>query len=125
MQTILTRIQAVLGLRSVRYGANASAMTVLMIALVVMINVLGVRYHRRFDVTANKEFSISQQSKQIVQTLKKPLEIVGYFGAQDNTQKDDVDSRLKEYVAASPLISYRFVNPDTDPVAAKTDNITA
>jgi len=125
MQTILARIQAVLGLRSVRYGANASAMTVLMIALVVMINVLGVRYHRRFDVTANKEFSISQQSKQIVQTLKKPLEIVGYFGAQDNTQKDDVDSRLKEYAATSPLISYRFVNPDTDPVAAKTDNITA
>lgn len=125
MQTIIARIQAVLGLRSVRYGANASAMSLLLIALVVMINVLGVRYHRRVDVTANKEFSISQQSTQIVQTLQTPLEIVGYYGAQDNAQKDDVESRLKEYAAASPLISYRFVNPDTDPVAAKADNITA
>ncbi|MFM7679592.1 MAG: GldG family protein [Roseiflexaceae bacterium] len=125
MQTVLARIKAVLGLRSVRYGANASAMSLLLIALVVMINVLGVRYHQRFDVTANKEFSISQQSKDIVQSLQKPLEIVGYYGAQDRAQQDDVESRLKEYRAASAQLSYRFVNPDTDPVATRADNVNA
>ena len=124
MQTVIARIKAVLGLRSVRYGANASAMSLLMIALVVMINVLGVRYHRRIDVTANQEFSISQQSKDIVLSLKKPLEIVGYYGAQDRTRQDDVESRLKEYAATSALLTYRFVNPDTDPVAARADNVT-
>jgi ABC-type uncharacterized transport system involved in gliding motility auxiliary subunit len=125
MQTLIERMRAFLGLRQLRYGANASAMTVLLLALLVMGNVLAVRFHRRIDVTATQSFSISQQSQQIVAALNQPLEVVGYFGAQDKALQSDVESRLKEYVAASPRFSYRFVDPDTDPVAAKNDNITS
>ena len=124
MQTLIQRMRAFLGLRQLRYGANASAMTVLLLVLLVMGNILAVRFHRRIDVTATQSFSISQQSKQIVAALTQPLEVVGYFGAQDKALQSDVESRLKEYVAASPRFSYRFVDPDTDPVAAKNDNIT-
>jgi ABC-type uncharacterized transport system involved in gliding motility auxiliary subunit len=125
MQTLIERMRAFLGLRQLRYGANASAMTVLLLALLVMGNVLAVRFHRRIDVTATQSFSISQQSQQIVAALNQPLEVVGYFGAQDKALQSDVESRLKEYVAATPRFSYRFVDPDTDPVAAKNDNITS
>ena len=125
MQTLIERMRAFLGLRQLRYGANASAMTVLLLALLVMGNVLAVRFHRRIDVTATQSFSISQQSKQIVAALNQPLEVVGYFGAQDKALQSDVESRLKEYVAATPRFSYRFVDPDTDPVAATNDNITS
>ena len=118
-------MRAFLGLRQLRYGANASAMTILLLALLVMVYVLAVRFHRRIDVTATQSFSISQQSKQIVAALNQPLEVVGYFGAQDKVLQSDVESRLKEYVAASPRFSYRFVDPDTDPVAAKNDNISS
>lgn len=52
MQTLIERMRAFLGLRQLRYGANASAMTVLLLALLVMGNVLAVRFHRRIDVTA-------------------------------------------------------------------------
>jgi ABC-type uncharacterized transport system involved in gliding motility auxiliary subunit len=123
MQTLIQRMRAFLGLRQLRYGANASAMTILLLALLVMANILAVRFHRRIDVTATQSFSISQQSKQIVAALTQPIEVVGYFGAQDKALQSDVESRLKEYVAASPQFSYRFVDPDTDPVAAKNDNI--
>jgi ABC-type uncharacterized transport system involved in gliding motility auxiliary subunit len=125
MQTLIQRMRAFLGLRQLRYGANASAMTILLLALLVMVNVLAVRFHRRIDVTATQSFSISQQSKQIVAALNQPLEVVGYFGAQDKVLQSDVESRLKEYVAASSRFSYRFVDPDTDPVAAKNDNISS
>lgn len=124
MQTFIERMRGFLGLRQLRYGANASAMTILLLALLVMANILAVRFHRRIDVTATQSFSISQQSKQIVAALNQPIEVVGYFGAQDKALQSDVESRLKEYVAASPQFSYRFVDPDIDPVAAKTDNIS-
>lgn len=124
MQTLIERMRAFFGLRQLRYGANASAMTILLLALLVMANILAVRFHRRIDVTATQSFSISQQSKQIVVALTQPLEVVGYFGVQDKALQSDVESRLKEYVAASPRVSYRFVDPDIDPVAAKNDNIT-
>lgn len=124
MQTLIQRMRAFLGLRQLRYGANASAMTILLLALLVMANILAVRFHRRVDVTATQSFSISQQSKQIVAALTQPIEVVGYFGAQDKALQSDVESRLKEYVAASSRFSYRFVDPDIDPVAAKNDNIS-
>lgn len=124
MQTFIERLRAILGLRQVRYGANASAMTVLFIAIMVMINVLAVRNPQRIDVTATQEFTLSQQSKQIVATLTQPLQITGYYGANNRAEQDDVETRLKSYVAASAQVSYRFVDPDRDPVAARNDEIT-
>lgn len=125
MQTFIERVRGILGLRQVRYGANASAMSVLFIAIMVMLNVLAVRYPQRLDVTATQEFSLSQQSKQIVAELTQPLTITGYYSANDRFAQDDVETRLKGYVAASGQVSYRFIDPDKDPVSARNDEITA
>ena len=118
------RIQHTLGLRGVRYGANASAMTILFIAIMVLSNILAVRFHTRYDLTAQKEFSISQQTKQILQTVSQPIEIIGFYNGQDAALQADLESRLKEYRAVSPQITYRFVDPDRDPVTASAENIT-
>lgn len=118
------RIQTTLGLRGVRYGANASAMTILFIAVMVLSNILAVRFHTRYDLTAQQEFTISQQTKQILQKLSQPVEIIGFYNGQDAAVQADLESRLKEYRAVSSQISYRFVDPDRDPVTASAENIT-
>jgi len=125
MQKYFSLLTSFLRGRSVRYGANATAMTLLFIGVLVMVNVVAVRYPRSVDVTATQEFTISQQTRQILQELKGPVEIVGYFGSQDRTLEVDVDNLLKKYAAVSPQISYRFIDPDRDPVAARNDNISA
>ena len=122
--SFMQRIQSTLGMRGVRYGANASAMTILFIAIMVLSNILAVRFHTRYDLTAQKEFSISQQTKQILQTLNQPIEIIGFYNGQDAALQADLESRLKEYRAVSSQISYRFVDPDRDPVTASAENIT-
>lgn len=125
MQKYISLLTSFLRGRSVRYGANATAMTLLFIGVLVMVNVLAVRYPRSVDVTATQEFTISQQTRQILQELKGPVEIVGYFGSQDRTLEVDVDNLLKKYAAVSPQVSYRFIDPDRDPVAARNDNISS
>ncbi len=123
--SLLQRIQKTLGLRGVRYGANASAMTILFIAIMVMCNVFAVRFHKRYDLTAQKEFSISQQTTQILQNLSQPIEIIGFYNGQDAALQADLESRLKEYRSVSSQLTYRFVDPDRDPVTANKENITA
>jgi ABC-type uncharacterized transport system involved in gliding motility auxiliary subunit len=125
MQKYISLLTSFLRGRSVRYGANATAMTLLFIGVLVMVNVLAVRYPRSVDVTATQEFTISQQTRQILQELNGPVEIVGYFGSQDRTLEVDVDNLLKKYAAVSPQVSYRFIDPDRDPIAARNDNISA
>jgi ABC-type uncharacterized transport system involved in gliding motility auxiliary subunit len=110
--------------RTLRYGANASAMTLIFVVIMVFANILAVRYHRRFDLTQQKQFSISQQTTQILQKLTEPIEIIGFYNSQDAVMQANLESRLKEYRATSPLISYRFVDPDRDPVTASAENIT-
>jgi ABC-2 type transport system permease protein len=122
--SFMQRIQNTLRLRGVRYGANASAMTILFIAIMVFSNVLAVRFHTRYDLTAQKEFSISQQTKQILQKLTQPVEIIGFYNGQDAALQADLESRLKEYRSVSAQVSYRFVDPDRDPVTASAENIT-
>ena len=113
------------GKRQVRYGTNALVMTVALIAILVFINILAERNHKRWDLTSNQAFSLSQQTIQIINGLKQPVQITGFFVKNDKSTQQDVESRLKEYTSRSNLISYRFIDPNTDPVAARNYNITS
>src|SRR5690349_5642366 len=111
------------GKRQVRYGTNALIMTIALIAILVFVNILAERNHKRWDLTANQAFSLSQQTVQIINGLKHPVQITGFFVKNDQSLRQDVESRLKEYTSRSNLISYRFIDPDVDPVAARKYNI--
>jgi ABC-type uncharacterized transport system involved in gliding motility auxiliary subunit len=106
------------------FGTNALVMTLALIGILVLINVLATRYHKRLDLTENHGFSLSQQSIQILQGLKNPVQIIGFFTSKDATSRDQVDNLLKEYASHSGKVVYRFVDPDADPVTARNYNIT-
>ncbi|HZB95725.1 MAG TPA: hypothetical protein VE268_07175, partial [Herpetosiphonaceae bacterium] len=65
------------------FGTNALVMTLALIGILVLINVLATRYHKRLDLTENHGFSLSQQSIQILQGLKNPVQIIGFFTSKD------------------------------------------
>jgi ABC-type uncharacterized transport system involved in gliding motility auxiliary subunit len=113
------------GRRQVRFGANATVMTIALLGILIFINILAARNHKRWDLTANKDFSLSQQTIQIVESLKRPVQITGFFGKPDQAAQQDLASKLKEYTSRSNLITYRFVDPDTDPTTARAYNITS
>src|SRR5581483_9849510 len=68
-----TSLASLAGRRSARYGANAAIYSVAFIALLVAVNYISNLHHHRFDMTANKVFSLSSQSVNAVKGLKKPL----------------------------------------------------
>src|SRR5689334_15860866 len=105
--------------RQVRFGANATVMTIALIGILIFLNILAVRNHKRWDLTANKDFSLSQQTVQIIQSVKQPVQITAFFGKADQSARQDLESKLKEYTSRSSLITYRSVDPDADPTAAR------
>src|SRR6266545_2872978 len=111
--------------RQVRFGANATVMAIALLGILIFLNILAARNHKRWDLTANKDFSLSQQTVQIIQNVKRPVQITGFFGKADQSARQDLESKLKEYTSRSSLITYRAVDPDTDPATARTYNITS
>lgn len=121
----MDEFRRIVGTRQVRFGTNATIMTIAFLAILVLINVLATRNHVRWDLTAEGAFSLTPESIQIIQDLEQPIMITGFFAQRDRAAQDELDSRLREYTARSDRISYRFIDPDVNPIAARDYNITS
>jgi ABC-type uncharacterized transport system involved in gliding motility auxiliary subunit len=96
----------------------------------VLLNILGVFFFGRADVTKARLFTLSDGSKRVVSELKDNLEVTAYFTADlpapFNATERYVRDILDEYAAASDgKMRITFVNPDTDEKkqAAETDGV--
>jgi ABC-type uncharacterized transport system involved in gliding motility auxiliary subunit len=102
--------------RKARYGLNEAAYTLLFVGLVIVVNFLSARYHRRFDLTAEHAFSLSSQSVKVVQELKKPLKLYGFV---PGGQSERARTLYESYAYASARVSFMLVDPDRHPELAE------
>jgi len=117
---------ALLGRRG-RYGTNTTVMIVAFALIAVLVNFVGFRNHRRFDVTAAGQFSLSRQTLQILEDLDQPVKATGFFVPGDATQdilKEATEDLLAEYAYRSGKFTYDFVDPDAKPAIARQYEIT-
>lgn len=64
--------------RQARFGLNAIGYLVVFVGLVTAANWFATRHNKRWDLTEEGVYSLSEPSKRIVGMLKKPLKIVGF-----------------------------------------------
>jgi ABC-type uncharacterized transport system involved in gliding motility auxiliary subunit len=101
--------------RQTKYVAYATLYITVALAVVTVANVLADRYDKSYDTTANKRYSLSDQTIKVVKGLKQDLTIT-YF-AQDSqfgTAKDKLDM----YANLSPKVHVVYVDPDKKPLVA-------
>src|SRR5215813_10278255 len=103
------------GGRQGKLGANTVALSVAVLALVVVANFLGYRHHKRFDLTAEGLYSISEQTKKVVANLPKDVKVI-YFNKEENQQFSDL---MREYKYGAPRLSYERIDPNQRPEMAK------
>ncbi len=114
-------VQRALGVRSVRYGSNALVFSVAFLAILGLINYLGTqsRFEWRQDFTANKQFTLSQQTLQILENLKSDVKATAFFSPQA-FGRQEAEDRLKEYHLHSPRFNFEFVDPIDRPDLARS-----
>ena len=114
-------VRTFLGERSTKYGANAALYSVLAFGVLVLLNYLGTQYYHRFDLTEAGVYSLSPQSKKLVEELEQTLEVNAFVQAGIDPQLEDL---LGSYAYASDKVSYTIVDPDTRPDLAERFQIT-
>lgn len=102
--------------RQTKYAAYAFTYIVIVIAAVVLANVLADRYNKSYDSTANKRYSLSEQTAKIVKGLKQDASIT-YFN--QSTRFRDGKDLLDQYANLSPKVQVKYVDPDKDPELAR------
>lgn len=106
--------------RQTKYGAYAATYIVVVLAIIVIGNVLANRYNKSYDATANKRYSLSEQTAKIVKGLKQDATIT-YFDR--TTRFRDGKDLLDEYKNLSPKVKVEYVDPDKDPQRAREAGI--
>jgi ABC-type uncharacterized transport system involved in gliding motility auxiliary subunit len=106
--------------RQTRYAAYATIYVLVVLAVVVVANYLANLYSKQYDATANKRYSLSQETKKIVNGLKQDATIT-YFNA--STRFSEGKDILDEYKAISPKIHIKYVDPIKEPMIARQAGI--
>ncbi len=106
--------------RQAKYGAYAAVYTIVIIAVLAAINFLANRYTKSWDSTANKQFSLADQTKKVVGGLQKDVTIDYFDKATQFPQARDL---LDRYAALSPKLKVNYYDPDKKPQIAKAAGV--
>jgi len=106
--------------RQTKYAAYAAVYILVVIAAVAIANVLANRYNKSYDATANKRYSLSDQTAKVVKGLKQDATIT-YFD-QDRRFPHAKDL-LDQYANLSTRIHVKYVDQDKNPQEAREAGI--
>ena len=104
------------GRRNARYGTIAGVSVIVVLGILVAVNYLSDRRNKRWDLTENKQYSLSEQSMKLLGSLKSPAKFMVFDQAQS---LDRFRSRLDAYAYGSKQVDVDYVDVDKDPVKTK------
>src|SRR2546429_2682613 len=106
--------------RQTKYAAYAIIYILVVVAILVVANVLADRYNKTYDGTANKRYSLSDQTAKMAKGLKQDGPITYYNQSPRFQQGKDL---LDQYTNLSPKVHVKYVDPDKEPKIAREAGI--
>jgi len=101
--------------RQTKFTAYVAVYALVIVAVLGVANFLANRYNKSYDSTANKQFSLSDQTEKAVKGLKKDVTVT-YFG--DTNSFRDARDLLGRYTNLSPKLKVEYIDPLKKPQVA-------
>ena len=100
-------------------GINVIVQIALLLFLALMVNYLGFEHYRRWDLSRDKRFELSDKTKRFLESMKGKARITVFF-APNNPIANDVQMLLTEYqYAAKGKIDIENIDPERNLSRAK------
>ncbi|WP_439132666.1 gliding motility-associated ABC transporter substrate-binding protein GldG [Polaribacter sp.] len=88
----------------------------ILISILIGLNFINQSYYKRFDLTADKRYTLSETTSSIVSKVKKPLYVTIYlegdFPSEFKRLQVETRQYLEELAAENGFIKIHFENPD-------------
>src|SRR5215475_7227413 len=102
--------------RQTKFATYATVYVLVVLAVLAGINFLANRYEKSYDSTANKQYSLSDQTIKVVKGLKNDVTVT-YFDSADRFP--GARGTLDRYSALSPKFHVEYIDPERKPQQAK------
>ncbi|NLB95960.1 MAG: GldG family protein [Armatimonadetes bacterium] len=106
-------------------GINTTALTLIVLAILVMVNYIAGRHKYQVDLTRQHLYTLSPQTKEVVKNLKDEVQITAIYqlagrrGAEGQRARD----LLKQYKDISPKIKFEMLDPVAEPAKAMAKGV--
>ena len=103
----------------VRIGLNVLVQIAILLVLAVMVNYLGFEHYRRWDLSRDKKFALSDKTKRFLRSMPAKARITVFF-LPNNPIASDVQGMLTEYqYAAKGKLDVENIDPERNLSRAK------
>jgi len=116
-------VKRVLTARALRYGSNLAVLIVVVVAIVVAVNYIAASHQARWDVNADKLYTLSDQTVKLLEGLKEPVQVTAFYLPEepDYTKSQDL---FDSYRYISKNFVYEFVDYRRKPELVKSFGVT-
>jgi len=85
----------------------------------LIVNILSASFHKRFDLTEDNRYTLSEASKQIIDKIESPIIIDVFLKGDDfpsefKRLQNETKQLLEEFSAENSNINFKFINPLED-----------
>ena len=99
--------------RQVKYGGYAALVTLAVIVGLILVNLLIGQFTPQVDLTSSKLYSLSDQTLQVLDSIKTPVKFYGLWRPGEENQ--DVMTVVNLCLAKCHNISFEVIDPDRNP----------
>lgn len=90
----------------------------LLLLAVVLLNIAGIYLYKRFDLTQDKRYTLSEAAKETIETLESPIVVdvflKGDFPPEFRRLQTETRQLLEEFAAYNSNIKFEFIDPLED-----------
>lgn len=115
-------VKAAYGSRQARYGTLSLVSVVAVLGILIAVNYIATRQNKRWDLTANQVFSLSDQTVRVLRDLEAPLRLT-VFDQEVNFER--FRARLVEYEYHGRNLTVEYVDMDRAPGRARQADVQA
>lgn len=110
--------------QTVGKGALAGLMVLVVGGIAIGVNFMSFRYHTRWDLTQNKQFTLSQQSRDLAKALDREIDVQAFFQA-GSPQETNFKQLVQGYTDETSLLKVSYHDPYSDPLLAEQMKIVS
>jgi len=113
--------------RSSKLGTNTTVLVIAVLAILVFLNYLGYRHHKAFDLTTEKLYTLSDQTKKIVDSVRADVQVFMFAKPSDPEMQQQIGAmkdQMAEYQDLNHHIHFSVVDPQEKPGLAKQYGVT-
>ena len=108
--------------RQARYGSNITVTAIAFVGILFVVNWFVFNNPQNWDVTEDKVNTLAPETIQALESLPRQVQAVAFYASLSTESATELLDNFKSN--SNGKFDYQFVNPDTNPVAAREAGIT-